>query len=179
MGYAHSFKHFKEPTLEQWTELTTAFKKVVDNLPAESETAGGYYPGCPIELQFDYDIPAPPQIDDEKIRFNGAGDYGFETFWVPRVPIDEDCPKLYRKTDRRPYDFAACAVLILLERFAPDCYEVSSDGHTEDWMPALKHLQQLLELPDLKLPRDIRSPAPGEIGAKKELRVITNAPVWF
>jgi len=180
MGYAHSFKQFKEPTLEQWNELTTAFKKVVENLPAASETAGCYYPGWPINLQYEYDDPSPLQIDGEEIRFNGAWDYGHETFSVPRVPLDDDCSSMYCKTNRKPYDFAVCAALILVEKFAPDCYEVSSDGHTGDWMPALKHLQVLLELPDLALPRAIRSPEPGEINeAEKESRVVKNVPVWF
>jgi hypothetical protein len=181
MGYTHTFAYKKEPSPEQWAQLTTAFKKVVENLPPASETAGGYYPGWPIDLQVEYDEAEPIIVDDELIKFNGAWDYGHETFWMPRALPDDERPYLFCKTNRKPYDFAVCAVLILTEKYAPGCYEIGSDGDADDWMPALTHLQRILEMPDLTLPAAIgpADPQTKESEGEKQILVFPDVPAWF
>jgi hypothetical protein len=173
MGYTHYFKHKKDIDLESWKNVCDGMELVLKNLPASSSTAGGYYTDRPIILQFEDDDPKPVQIDGEVIRFNGAGAMGHETFYVARRLRSGDSPVQFCKTARKPYDFAVCAALILLNHYAPGCNDIESDGDPDDWMPALTYMRDLFGDVDLKLP-----PGVGEEPVDAE-EMFNTSNEWF
>lgn len=152
MGYTHYMQQKKEVPVAQWKVLTWAVKKVFDNLPAYSTSAGGYHSDEPIKVQFEDDDPRPPEIGDVIIRFNGAGDLGHETFMIGQDLSETGERFHFCKTARKPYDYAVCAVLIIVDHYAPGCYETSSDGDPDDWTPVLKDVRRILESEDINLP---------------------------
>lgn len=152
MGYSHVFETKRNVPVQQWVQITDAFKKVVLNLPEFSQTAGSYYPDVPIKLQYECDEDKAVVIDNDIIRFNGDGENGHETFLLCRAKFSNETFYDFCKTNRKPYDFAVCAALILTDHYAPGCYRIVSDGTAEEWMPALLHLRKILEMPNLQLP---------------------------
>jgi hypothetical protein len=137
MGYTHYFRKIKDPTEEQWSAITRAFKKL---LKAD-----------PQPIQREYDRPSTPGIDAKRIIFNGVGDDGCETMLLGREgPGGQFC-----KTNREPYDRAVLALLILADHYAPGCWRISSDGDAEDWQPTLDWMN-ILFLDKFKLTAGIR-----------------------
>lgn len=175
MGYTHYFPNKKRVTREVWAEVTNAFTKAFNSFPKTTPS------GESLVLQYEYDENSPVVIDKEMIRFNGAGDDGHETFLLPRVVKKVEPRFLFCKTNRKPYDFAVCSALILADRFAPGCYEISSDGEAEDWMPALEYLRSALEMPDLQLPIAVQTQNPDDaaIDDPSERGVFEPGAVWF
>lgn len=95
-----------------------------------------------IPLRREYDEPGPAEFGPDEVRFNGVGEDGYETFLVQRV-FGADRPGRdglcfdFCKTNRKPYDAAVCACLIVFAHHF-DGFIVSSDGDgTEDgWVAA-------------------------------------------
>ena len=98
-----------------------------------------------VKVQFEDTDSAPPQIDQNVIRFNGVRENGHETFIVRRVP-HEGRPEWqgllndrwfdFCKTARKPYDILVCASLLVLKAHLGDWLELSSDGTWDEWKPA-------------------------------------------
>lgn len=82
----------------------------------------------------------PP--DKSYINFNGVGDYEHETFEI-EFKHSSDRDFLFTKTARKPYDLCVCATLLLLHHHLPKIHEISSDGDSHDWLPAVKLNHQL------------------------------------
>lgn len=158
MGYTHYFRNQKTIPARVWTTITDDVKKVLDNLPDHSLSAGGYYSEDPLKIAFENDLPdQAPQIDKTVIRFNGTGegDLGHETFYItPNGPDGFN----FCKTARKPYDLCACAILIIINHHAKWAFDISSDGDEEDWIPALKLVRNVLENPDIALPYKVVNP---------------------
>ena len=163
MGYT-SYHHYHKASIsiKDWTTLTNAVKLLVANLPAHSDSAGGYYKDAPLKLDDD------TVIGKDQIAFNGDGEdehgemLGHETFVLERswrkalkadiqFEVDNGNPtaaayyraqlakKVYgtfTKTERKPYDLLVCAVLATAQHLNPDWLVVTSDGDREDWISA-------------------------------------------
>jgi hypothetical protein len=186
MGYTHYFTQKSEVPVAKWSELTAAVKKVFDNFPEYSTSAGGFYTDQPIKVQFEDDDAAPPEIGDVIIRFNGEGDYGHETFMIGQDFDPNGTTFNFCKTARKPYDYAVCAVLILLDHYAPGCYDISSDGEPDDWLPVLSDLRELFEDDSIKLPKELQKEWIKEGGEfpeppqrKEEKPLFNSVNQWF
>jgi hypothetical protein len=112
MGYTHYWSH-RGFTPEQWKKAT--------------ELAGKIINASSVPVQFEYDVPKPPMIDGDRIRFNGVDDDGYETFVVYRDGARGE----FCKTARRPYDEIVVATLFALEAVNDD-FTWSSDGDAND-----------------------------------------------
>src|SRR6266852_6136568 len=91
-----------------------------------------------------------PEVTDQKIWFNGAGDDSCETFCLNRVRPPKQAHHERRgwdfcKTARRPYDLAVTAALCYLATVTdPISHSVSSDGHGRDYLDGLEEARRAL-----------------------------------
>lgn len=123
MGFTHYFTQKRDFTETEWRAVRLAARRILD--------------ACQdIALVYEYDCAnRPPLVDDEQIRFNGAGDEGHETFLVTRKTPPLAYPGAtsgfrFCKTARKPYDLTVCLVLLAIYQLAPNAMDISSDG---DW----------------------------------------------
>lgn len=131
MGYCHYFRQKKSATKKQWGDIIKTFSE----LRTYSLLCGPAF--C---IQYEYDDPSPPQIDDEYIIFNGVEDAGHETMILVRKLLrvqgathnSASC-----KTMEKPYDFAVMVLLLLCDHFAPAAWFIESDGDSTDWAPVI------------------------------------------
>ncbi len=93
------------------------------------------------------DIPAIVSVGG--IRFNGIGEEGHETFYVPRVcDSREEARFSFCKTARKPYDIAVCECLLVLlwncKGFALRSDGIDSDTRDFDaaWPKALENVKR-------------------------------------
>ena len=131
MGYTHYWKRLKF-TPKNWEAFQAKTQEVIKNLPAR------------VKLALEYDeADKPVEISDLRIRFNGIGNEGHETFWLENTPEEFS----FCKTARKPYDLAVCSVLILASLLC-ESGDISSDGigdtYTDsEWIDAWKFLSNL------------------------------------
>jgi len=83
-------------------------------------------------IQYESDDKRKPVANKEKIRFNGIGDEGHETFLVLNSAKQNDYNKdnpgfTFCKTARKPYDVVVCEVCLVLKAYCPH-FNLSSDG---------------------------------------------------
>ncbi len=121
MGYTHYWSKTRKFTQPEWQQIKKAAQAIIDETP--------------VELVWEYDREEKPvEISATKIRFNGLGDDGHETFYFTRsVPAEPEWRKgegdfQFTKTARKPYDDAVVACLIAFQQIAPDAMSWSSDG---------------------------------------------------
>jgi len=92
-------------------------------------------------LCYEYDLQSkPPEVTNERIRFNGKGDDGYETFLFTLGSDFGFC-----KTAMKPYDIAVCECLIVLGAHLPKA-EISSDGIYDNridpgWQQAIQNVR--------------------------------------
>lgn len=130
MGYSHYWRPKEKPTTAQWQYIVSGFKKL--------QAAALLTTSLPIQRDDTYS--SPPEVDETCIIFNGIGDAGHETFYVEyNTEADFNCCK----TARKPYDLVVMAVLLLMHRYAPRAWSISSDGGEKDWLPALDLVNSL------------------------------------
>jgi hypothetical protein len=96
-----------------------------------------------VTVAYESDCPAnPPEIDGERLRFNGVGEDGHETFEVRRDPAGNRSPWQkpeagryfdFCKTARKPYDVLVTASLLVLKAHLGDWLLLGSDGRWENW----------------------------------------------
>lgn len=132
MGYTHYFTQKRHATEEEWAKITHAFRELYlnNNLP---------------DIVVESDVPSPPLIDKDSVVFNGVGDDGHETMALERkgeIGKFEFC-----KTACKPYDTAVTALLALCHYYAPDAWEIRSDGGPLDWRPGLEAATTAIEAP--------------------------------
>ena len=139
MGYTHYWQQARDFTDTEWAELTATAQRVIKS--------------CGVPLLFESDQIKPPQIDGERIRFNGVTRDGHETFVMTRKkrarrdyeaessdPDDaENAPRFeFCKTAAKPYDVAVVAILIAASSIGGmkdsnyPAVSWSSDGETAD-----------------------------------------------
>ena len=132
MGYTHYFKTVKEPTTKQWRNIQKACKELL-------------YPAFDNGILWQgHDTSYRPLIIDSLIAFNGVGDNAHEDFVLNRCLSNEFC-----KTARKPYDKYVVAVLLIAKFYAPECFEVSTDGGVDDWQAGKKLALSVVESHDM------------------------------
>jgi hypothetical protein len=131
LGYTHYYPQQRDFTPDEFANLGEAARKIIAAVE--------------LPLAWEYDEPKkPPQIDLGVIRFNGVGDDGHETFYLPRVNerpewSSERRGDVFRftKTAYKPYDLVVTAILIAADAIAPGALAISSDGGPNDWQAGL------------------------------------------
>lgn len=165
MGYEHYWKQKRKFTDTEWALIRTDFKRLHDNLPEHSESAGGLYKDELLEIvgpegqlivkKLDGTVIGAEICDEYRVAFNGGGgeltkidprhrpyyDLSFEGFELTKYfrTLNYSC-----KTERKPYDLLVCSVLTSAKIHAGDAILVSSDGNQADWEPALKLVKNVL-----------------------------------
>jgi hypothetical protein len=149
MGFTHYFTQTKTITKEDWVFFTAGVRRAI--------------PLSGVKVAYELDQPeTAPAIDDNKVRFNGVGGEGCETFIVHRLrpALDPWREKAglkrgwdFCKTRREPYDVLVTACLVYLESI--EGWPVGSDGAPKDWVAGLKlakaawpELSEKLHIPD-------------------------------
>lgn len=75
-------------------------------------------------LRQEYDEDKPPVLNQREIRFNGFGEFGYETFYLKFAKGSGSATK----TDCRAYDLPLCMILAVTKAFAGDRFDLRSDG---------------------------------------------------
>jgi hypothetical protein len=117
MGYTHYWTIKEELNREQFITWAEGVKVIV-------ETA--IEAGIPLGNGIGEDAP---EIADNLVAFNGAGNQGVETFGIAIDDEGFDCCK----TGEAPYDAAVTASLIHAKKIFGDAIEIKSDGNWDNW----------------------------------------------
>ncbi len=131
MGYTHYWYQMRDATPDQWVAICEAAQKIV----AKS--------AVPVSREYD-EKNEQPFFGIDKIRLNGVGDDGHETFLFtrkkgrPLVTVDDGSTFAFCKTAHKPYDIVVCAILVVAHHYAPDVWRIESDGDPDAWMPGLR-----------------------------------------
>jgi len=98
-------------------------------------------------LCFEMDEPGIPALcEEDRIRFNGKGEEGHETFLFETGKNSNE----FCKTARKPYDLAVCEILLVLKAHLPN-FTMKSDGFwtskenpklDENWPAALESVKE-------------------------------------
>lgn len=124
MGYTH-----------YWT-LPATHARTFANLARLAKAA---WVASPIRVAFEYDQPdKQPVFNSKRIRFNGVGDNGHETFSL----TFGDNERQFCKTAQKPYDELVVAILILAAKNLPG-FSWSSYGDPVDHRDGLALAQQV------------------------------------
>ena len=144
MGYTHYYSQKRDLTDKEWGELTAVTKVILSNLPEHSLSAGGFYKDVPLVIK-GWDGTGDPEVGKDAISLNGDSDADMdhETFLLTRERSDDGFS--FCKTNRKPYDLAVTAILLVLQEIAPDACEIGSDGDMRgnDWEAARTLLKTL------------------------------------
>lgn len=130
MGYTHYFKTSKHFSDKVWGSICEDTKKILANMPYGIKISG-----CSEDL---------PIVNDSEIRINGVKDEAHETFTFRKNSFNDFC-----KTNRKPYDLAACSILLVASYHDEDGgLSVGSDGLGEtyadsEWVDAVNLVHQL------------------------------------
>jgi hypothetical protein len=124
MGYTHYWNQTRDFTDDEWGTICARAENVID----EYEDI----------LCYEEDEPKrKPEVSKTCVRFNGKGEDGHETFYLPRkqeprspwhTSPEEEGTFHFCKTAYKPYDAAVVAVLIEVRDVAPGAITLSSDG---------------------------------------------------
>lgn len=125
MGYTHYWKKSDTPQ-DAWDKLRADAERLIR--------------ATPVRIQFEYDDPAPPEVSNTRIRFNGVGDYRHETFCLEKNEVEFD----FFKTARKPYDVVVTAILACAKEHLGDGIKVSSDGDSSEWDEGLEFAKATL-----------------------------------
>lgn len=137
MGYTHYWRINESLTVGQWAAICERARDILNMAGAIG-----------IPTVHEYDEPnLGPEINAQRIRFNGLGDDGHETFILEPGPrgqerySGEDVSFSFCKTARKPYDGPVVAILMEAERITNGTVEWSSDGDGE---PEQKEVAQAI-----------------------------------
>lgn len=105
-----------------------------------------------VPIQYELDNSDPAVFDKDVIYFNGIGEDGHETFYLPKVytkkmPIGLSHTGLlfqFCKTAVKPYDINVCCCLIIAKHHLGKDIQVQSDGSLDEWKEAMKKCQEHL-----------------------------------
>jgi len=97
-----------------------------------------------VSIKEEYNLDTEPIFSKDKIRFNGIGDNGHETFFIEqKFSIDKDFIQTHDKdknkhfsfckTASKPYDICVVACLVILKHYYKNDIIVKSDGDNKDW----------------------------------------------
>lgn len=141
MGYTHYWTQTRDFTREEWSQIREDMEALLIDVQ--------HVQGIPLANGMG-EPGTSPEITDDKIWFNGAGDDRHETFCLDRVrPPKEEWQSRrgndFCKTGRAPYDLAVTAALCYLASVTdPISHSVSSDGHGRDFLEGLAEARRAL-----------------------------------
>jgi hypothetical protein len=143
MGYTHYWTQLRDFTGDEWDELCRDVRLILKDVQ--------HVQGVALAAEWD-EAGTQPEVTGDKIRFNGIGDDGHETFYIERVRRLEDYQTPGRlgwafcKTAQKPYDLAVVAILAYLESISADGkgFSVSSDGDGQDWLEGVELAKRAL-----------------------------------
>ena len=92
-----------------------------------------------VRAEFDQ-LDMIPEVGENRIKFNGIGEDGHETFIINRED-DEDFE--FCKTARKPYDKIVTAILALAKHHLV-IPNISSDGTSNDWDEGVDYASKIL-----------------------------------
>lgn len=126
MGYTHYFPQVDAPTEEQWNLFTKIIKTSFVKLNPD------YIADGMGDTQIANDNDLFKHYDDlgEALSFNGLGESGHETCFIPKF---RDTEFNFCKTNSKPYDNFVMITIIVLWYIMPNCFDISSDGESGDW----------------------------------------------
>ncbi len=138
--------------IKAFKDISTELKKVLQNLPSRSTTAGAYHDE-PIVVRDGWG-EGNPEITDTLIRLNGDESSGLahETFMLKifdmsgyrsQAEIAKEGTFSFCKTARKPYDFVVCVGLMIAKHHLGSDFKISSDGNLADWQSAIDYYEQL------------------------------------
>lgn len=127
MGYTHYWRGKKRPTEKQWKAIMVEVDKLFNTKEAFKL------------IRYEQGRNTPPTLNAEEIRFNGRGENAHETFLFTRDPSSFE----FCKTAGKPYDLFVVGVLTIVYHFAPECYDITSDGWPDEWEPAINFLKEI------------------------------------
>jgi hypothetical protein len=157
MGYTHYWKPTRQVTDEEFKSFVDACKKLYQNLPAKTNTAGGYHEDDPLEIA-GWDGSGHPEFTSIEVAFNGFGELSHETFL-----IEKDNPTRrvnYCKTARKPYDLLVVACLIAAwqiidYRFRSDGFhDYQGEKNIDDLQPAVDFYNEIMQ-PEVPITEDM------------------------
>lgn len=125
MGYTHYWRNLRFDD-KGWEAVKGFSSKVF----AEMAKRGVQL----VNDSFSDEEAVPPYIGDDMIRFNGIGRDSHETFLLEKTGRDFE----FCKTERKPYDLAASAILIFASSVSLDG-TISSDGIGEKYLDGEWH----------------------------------------
>ena len=124
MGYTHYIVN-KKVSDEKFEEFSNACKKLYENLPEKTNSAGGYFANDKIEIA-GWDGNGKPEFTKEFVSFNGKGEeLSHETFYLENKEGFSFC-----KTARKPYDLLVVACYLATMQILGSKF--SSDGFLRD-----------------------------------------------
>lgn len=161
MGYTHYFMRKDiELSVKKFAAFAADVQKAFAKLPEHSESSGGYHAGERLQLAGG-DGTGEAKVNNDEICFNGLGESGCETLYIPRVyPIGEEgsfgdyIRKEFArkghvfdfcKTRRQPYDLAVQVTLILFKHHFKGRVNISSDGDPSDWTQAFDFVNKYFD----------------------------------
>lgn len=150
MGYTHFFTQERVVTKPEWQNIAVDVRKLFYASPvplADGIATEG----------------SRPEVDEHKIWFNGRSPEDFETFFLERDSSgsrrewdDGKFPFNFTKTGRRPYDLIVVAVLCIVDFYAKNAYNISSNGNSLEWQAGLEFARTTLDNPRIDLPAGVR-----------------------
>lgn len=141
MGYTHYWTP-KKSSAKKFKDFSDTCKILHDNLPEKSNTAGGYCSDEKIQIgngSGHLGAGNGPEFSKDLVIFNGVGENSHETFVIAYKENDWN----FCKTARKPYDLLVCACLLAAADILE--YKISSDGDLNDWIPAMKFYNKVIE----------------------------------
>ena len=141
MGYTHYWNQSRDFSREEWKQIREDFEALLKDVQ--------HVQGIPLANGMG-ELGTAPEITDENIWFNGAGDDSHETFCLnrkrpPREPWQRRQGGDFCKTDRKPYDLVVTAALCYLATVPdPVSHSVNSDGHGKDFLEGLAEARRAL-----------------------------------
>ena len=141
MGYTHYWTP-KKSSAKKFKDFSDTCKILHDNLPKKSNTAGGYSKDEEIRIgnwQGHLAMSNEPEFDKDDVNFNGVGDLSHENF---HMALNQN-NWAFCKTARKPYDLLVCACLLASVDILG--YKITSDGDLNDWIPAMKFYNKVIE----------------------------------
>jgi len=164
MGYTHYWHHRRKFTKADWTRVSAAFSKIVEEafllqiqLSVDDETPLSAHGRLGVKwLMEDAEGPF--------FQINGVGTLAHETFRIAQAGTSlqkwqrpEDKGFAFCKTAEKPYDAVVTAMLIWLESSYPKHIQASSDGYIQNWQDGMDiALRAFPDRPDLDYPRSMR-----------------------
>jgi hypothetical protein len=143
MGYTHYWRRQKNLPARTFALWADDVQRIINTRPLLTDAQGFSARAALLELD-------EREFSSELVSFNGKGELGHETFFVPKVRDSAEWERAEKglwfdfcKTARKPYDVAVVASLIAFKLRFPKTI-LSSDGHAGDLIDGRKLASEVL-----------------------------------